>query len=47
MRELAEITLRWLDELGIKRCYLVANSMGCQIATLAAVFSQHRFETSF
>jgi pimeloyl-ACP methyl ester carboxylesterase len=45
MRELAEITLRWLDELGIKRCYLVANSMGCQIATHAAILQPHRFET--
>ena len=35
--ELSDILVDWLAVLGVSRCHLVANSMGCQIAAHVAV----------
>jgi pimeloyl-ACP methyl ester carboxylesterase len=40
--EMASWLVRWLDEAGIDRCHLVANSLGCQIATAMALEAPHR-----
>lgn len=35
--ELADSVIGWLEQVGIARCHIVANSMGCEIAAHVAV----------
>lgn len=37
LRELADVLVAWMDEMGVDRATLVGNSMGCQIAVHVAV----------
>ena len=43
--ELARAVERWMSAVGIERCHLVANSMGCQIAAHIAAHSPERVAT--
>lgn len=43
--EMARALIRWMDAAGIAECHLVANSLGCQIATVMAIEAPERFLT--
>lgn len=40
--ELADAVVAWLEEAGMRRCHLVANSLGCEIAAHVAVKAPDR-----
>ncbi len=43
--QMAHALLRWMDVAGIGECHLVANSLGCQIATVMAIEAPERIRT--
>ena len=45
VRALAEAVVEWLAAMQIKRCHLVANSLGCQIAAHVAVIRPEHVAT--
>ena len=43
--EMARALIDWMNVAGIPECHIVANSLGCQIATAMAVSAPDRFRT--
>jgi pimeloyl-ACP methyl ester carboxylesterase len=40
--ELADAVIAWLEQAGLRRCHIVANSMGCDVAAHVAVKAPER-----